>query len=89
MFNFYIGEERDAHADTIKLFKEIGAGKYEAFTSRYMIDELENAPEAKCDKMLNLILEYDIQKKYETVPLHRFSLLPASPPSGVKNAPPC
>ena len=35
-------------------------GKYEAFTSRFVIDELNNAPEDKRDKMLNLILEHDI-----------------------------
>ncbi len=42
------------------MFKEIGAGKYRPFTSRYVIDELAAAPEHKRDKMLKLILEYDI-----------------------------
>jgi len=42
------------------LFKEIKDEKYEAYTSRYVIDELTNAPEAKREKMLNLILEHDI-----------------------------
>ena len=60
LFNFYFDENRDAHAATVKLFNEIAAGKYEAFTSRYVIDELGNAPEAKRDRMLNLILEFDI-----------------------------
>jgi len=60
LFNFYVDEERDAHVATVKLFKEIAAGKYEAFTSRYVVDELRNASEAKREKMLNLILEYDI-----------------------------
>ena len=60
LFNFYVDEERDAHADTVSLFKEIASGKYEAYTSRYVIDELEKAPESKSDKMLNLILEYNI-----------------------------
>ena len=44
----------------MKLFKEIAAGKYEAFTSTYVTDELENAPETKRDKMMRLITEYDI-----------------------------
>jgi len=39
LFNFYFDEDRDAHADTVKLFKEIFLGKYEAFTSRYVIDD--------------------------------------------------
>jgi len=60
LFNFYVDKDRDAHADTVRLFKEIAAGKYEAYTSRYVIDELKNAPEDKRDRMLNLILQYDI-----------------------------
>jgi len=60
LFNFYVDESRDAHADTVKLFKEIAKGKYEAYTSTYVTDELENAPEAKRDKMMSLITEYNI-----------------------------
>ena len=55
LFNFYIDEDRgDAHTDTVRLFKEIAAGKYEAFTSDYATDELENAPAEKRDKMIAL-----------------------------------
>jgi hypothetical protein len=60
LFNFYADESRDAHPDTVKLFKEIAGGKYEAYTSTYVTDELENAPEAKRDKMMGLISEYNI-----------------------------
>ena len=61
LFNYYFDEDRGfAHDGTIALFKEITAGKYEAFTSRYVIGELTKAPEPKREKMLNLILEYDI-----------------------------
>ena len=61
LFNFYFDVDRGfAHTDTIKLFKEIAAGKYEAFTSTYVTDELENASEAKRDKMMGLLAEYDI-----------------------------
>ena len=61
LFNFYFDEDRGfAHGSTVKLFKEIAAGKYEAFTSTYVTDELENAPETKRDKMMNLITEYGI-----------------------------
>ena len=42
MFNYYFDTERDAHADTVKLFNEIQAGKYDAYTSVYVIDELED-----------------------------------------------
>jgi hypothetical protein len=60
LFNFYVDESRDAHTDTVKLFKEIAGGKYEAYTSTYVTDELENAPEEKRDKMMSLITEYNI-----------------------------
>ena len=60
LFNFYFDEDRDAHADTVKLFEEIADGKYDAYTSTYVTDELENAPEKKRDKMMGLITEYNI-----------------------------
>ena len=60
LFNYYIDKDRDAYADTVKLFNEIAGGKYEAFTSTYTTDELENAPEEKRVKMLGLITEYNI-----------------------------
>ena len=60
LFNFYFDTDRDAHSATVNLFKEIADGKYEAFTSTYVTDELENAPEIKRDKMMNLIIEYGI-----------------------------
>ena len=60
LFNFYFDKDREAHAATVKLFKEIAAGKYEAFTSTYVTDELENAPQEKRDKMIGLITEYGI-----------------------------
>ena len=60
LFNFYFDISREAHAATVMLFREIAAGKYEAFTSTYVTDELENAPEEKRDKMMGLIAEYGI-----------------------------
>jgi predicted nucleic acid-binding protein len=60
MFNYYFDTERDAHADTVKLFNEIRAGKYEAFTSAYVTDELIKAQEPKRSKMLSLINEHNI-----------------------------
>ena len=61
LFNFYFDEDRGfAHNSTVALFKEIAAGKYEAFTSTYVTDELEKASEVKRAKMLGLITEYEI-----------------------------
>ena len=60
MFNFYLDTNRDAHADTVKLFKEIAIGKYEAYTSRSVIEELEKTTGDKREKMLNIIAEYKL-----------------------------
>jgi len=61
LFNFYFDTDRGIlYEATVQLFKEIAAGKYEAYTSTYVIDELKNAPEEKRDKMLALLAEYDI-----------------------------
>jgi len=60
MFNYYFDSERDAHADTVKLFEEIKAGIFQGFTSMYVLRELGDAPEDKRRKMLSLIDEYGI-----------------------------
>jgi len=60
LFNFYFDKDREAHAATVKLFDEIAAGKYDAFTSTYVTDELENAPQEKSEKMIGLITQYNI-----------------------------
>jgi len=60
VFNHYFDTDREAHAATIELFKEIRAGKYEAYTSVYVIDELEDAKEPKRSNMLALIGRYGI-----------------------------
>ena len=60
IFNYYFDKEREAHADTVKLFKEILAGKYEPYTSEYVTNELAKAPIKKQKSMLNLLDEYNI-----------------------------
>jgi predicted nucleic acid-binding protein len=60
IFNYYFDVERDAHADTVRLFEEIKAGKYQVFTSIYAVNEIMQAPEEKRDKMTALIEEYTI-----------------------------
>ena len=61
VFNHYFDTDREAHTATVKLFGEILAGKYEAYTSVYVADELENAKEPKRSNMLELIPKYNIQ----------------------------
>ena len=60
MFNFFLDTDRDAHADTVKLFEEIAAGQYEAYTSRPVIEELEKTNGDKRGKMLGLIADREI-----------------------------
>jgi len=59
-FNHYFDVEREAHAATVQLFKDIAAGKYEAYTSIYVTEEINKAEEPKRSKMLGLIQEYNI-----------------------------
>jgi len=61
LFNFYFDEKYGfPHEATVALFKEIAAGKYEAYTSAYVIDELLRAPAEKRDKMMGLLAQYNI-----------------------------
>ena len=61
MYNYFIDTERDGHADTVKLFEEIRAGKFEAYASTYVIDELvETKDDNRRLRMLALIDEYSI-----------------------------
>ena len=61
VFNHYFDTDREAHAATVKLFKEIQADKYDAYTSAYVVEELEDAKEPKRSNMLALILECNIK----------------------------
>ena len=61
LFNYFFDTERDGHTDTVKLFKEMQAGKYEAYTSTYVLDELEETKDdGKRSNMIALISEYGI-----------------------------
>jgi len=60
IFNHYFDLDREAHIATVKLFEEILSGKYEAFTSIYVTDELVRASEPKRSNMLTLIGKYGI-----------------------------
>ena len=60
IFNHYFDAEREAHTATVKLFCEIKAGLYEAYTSAYVLEELDKAHEPKKSNMLSLISENGI-----------------------------
>ena len=60
MFNYYFDEDRDAHIATVRLFNSI-AEKYDAYTSVYVIAELQKASPEKYSKMVALIEQFNIQ----------------------------
>lgn len=61
VFNFVFAEDApEKRVDTLALFEEIRQGKYEPFTSAYVIDELAQAGEPKRGKMLSLIADYSM-----------------------------
>ena len=61
MFNFYFDEEEgEQHEYTVRLFEMIKEGAFEAFTSTYVIDELNAARKEKRDKMMELIDRHGI-----------------------------
>ena len=60
LFNYYFDVDRENHPDTVRLFEDIKAGKYVAFTSLYVVDELGKAPIEKRDNMIALIERFGI-----------------------------
>lgn len=62
IFNFTFADDApEKKRDTLKLFAEIKEGRYEPYTSQYVIDELELASEPKKSMMLELISEYGVK----------------------------
>ncbi|MDR2734941.1 MAG: hypothetical protein LBC99_09960 [Spirochaetota bacterium] len=62
IFNFPFADDAPHYkADTLKLFAEIKAGKFRPFTSKYVIDELNDTKDVeKREKMKALIDEYGV-----------------------------
>jgi len=60
LFNYYFDEDRDAHTDTVTLFEECASGRFEPYTSLYVIDEIADAPNEKREKMMALIERYGL-----------------------------
>jgi predicted nucleic acid-binding protein len=62
VFNFKFAEDSpDKKSDAIKLFDEIGAGKYIAYTSNYVLQELLKAKDPKRSAMVGLIEQYGVK----------------------------
>ena len=60
VFNRFFEEKRDYCMETRKLFDKILQNEIEAFSSTYVLEELNKAPEPKRSEMLNLIGKYGI-----------------------------
>jgi predicted nucleic acid-binding protein len=62
IFNFPFADDATQYrADTLRLFEEIKAGKFEPYTSEYVIRELDAAAnEDKRARMKKLIEDYDV-----------------------------
>jgi hypothetical protein len=61
VFNFYFSEQsEEKRQDTLKLFVEIETGKYEPYTSDYVLQELRRAEQPKQEQMIKLIGKYNI-----------------------------
>jgi predicted nucleic acid-binding protein len=61
VFNFYFADDApDKREDTLRLFEEIRQGKYEPYTSDYVVDELSLCEEPKQSMMKNLLDEFSV-----------------------------
>jgi hypothetical protein len=63
IFNFpFVDDAPQYRVDTLRLFEEIRAGKFEPYTSIYVTDELQADPDLENRRrMLRLIGEYNIK----------------------------
>jgi len=72
MFNRMVETGRKYCDETKRLFEEIAQGKFQPYTSAYVIQEINDAQDVKRAAMLALIAEYSITVlplDYETVEL--------------------
>ena len=61
VFNFCFADDApEKKRDTLKLFEEIGEGKYQPYTSDYVFLELNRAPEPKQSRMIALTERYGV-----------------------------
>jgi hypothetical protein len=61
IFNRFCEENREYIEETRTFFDKIKEEKIDAYTSTYVIDELEKAPSPKREEMLKLVSDYEIE----------------------------
>ncbi|MCL2478194.1 MAG: hypothetical protein FWF22_01740, partial [Treponema sp.] len=68
VFNFYFADDSPEKQDDAKrMFDEIQAGKYEPYTSDYVVDEITKCSEPKQSFMKSLLDDFNVI----TLPLNR------------------
>ena len=60
IFNRFLEDNREYNRETKRLFDKIFQNEVEAYSSTYVIEELDKASEPKRSEMLNLIPKYKI-----------------------------
>ena len=60
IFNRFFETGRDYNIETRILFEKISENEIEAYSSVYVLEELDKAPEPKRSEMINLISKYKI-----------------------------
>jgi len=60
IFNRFLEDNREYNMETKKLFEKITRNEIEAYSSAFVIEELDKASEPKRSIMLNLIQQYKI-----------------------------
>jgi predicted nucleic acid-binding protein len=77
IFNFPFADDAPQYqADTLQLFREIKAGKFRPFTSKYVLDELRDTKDvSKQKKMESLVEEYGIEVLPESEEIERLAQL--------------
>ncbi len=74
IFNFYFADDApDKREDTLRLFEEIRQGKYDPYTSDFVLQELQAAPEPKQTNMIDLISAYNVAVLPDTVETQRLA----------------
>jgi predicted nucleic acid-binding protein len=61
VFSHYFDNHPIFFPATVQLFKEIDDGKFEAFTSVYVVDELKVSESPKRDNMLSLLQAFNVK----------------------------
>ena len=60
VFNRFLENNREYNIETKRFFEKISKNEIEAYSSTYVIEEIDKAPEPKRTEMLNLFQSYKI-----------------------------